>query len=166
MIIRTDDIKSMCAKIAPALDTNNYSVLTEVLQIVVENNIMDVAVTNKEYYVNVRFPLTGVDNFRAAVKASLFIKLVEHITTETIELSIKNNNLIIKGNGTYKIPLVYDDDKLIELPKIEIQNVTNKFSISGEILRSINIYNSKELQKGTILKPVQNELQILYKAVL
>jgi hypothetical protein len=117
---------------------------------------MDVAVTNKEYYVNVRFPLTGVDNFRAAVKASLFIKLVEHITTETIELSIKNNNLIIKGNGTYKIPLIYDDDKLIELPKIEIQNVTNKFSISGETLRSINTYNSKELQKGTILKPVQN----------
>lgn len=156
MIIRSDDIKSMCARVSPALDTSNYSVLTEVLQLTVENGVLDVAVTNKEYYVNAKFPVPGVENFRAAVKAVTFIKLVEHITTEVIDFSIKDNSLIIKGNGTYKLPLIFDNDKLIELPTIDIQNVTNKFTISGDILRSINIYNSKELQKGTILKPVQN----------
>lgn len=146
----------MCAKIAPALDTNNYSVLTEVLQIIVKDNVMNVAITNKEYYVDVNFAMSGVDDFHASVKAALFIKLIEHITTETIDLSIKDNNLVVKGNGTYKIPLVYDNDKLVTLPKIVIDNVTNSFGISGETLRSINTYNSKELQKGTILKPVQN----------
>jgi hypothetical protein len=140
----------------PALDVNNYSVLTEVIQLTVENGVLDVAVTNKEYYVNAKIAIPGAPSFRAAVKAAIFIKLIENITTETIDLSIKDNNLIIKGNGNYKLPLIYDNDKIIELPKIEIQNVTNKFTISGEILRSINTYNSKELLKGTILKPVQN----------
>ena len=156
MIIRTDDIKSICARILPALDVNNYSVLTEVLQMTVENGILDVAVTNKEYYVNVKISVPGVNDFKAVVKAAVFIKLIEHITTETIDFSIKDNNLIIKGNGTYKLPLVYDGDKLIELPKLEITNVINKFAVSGDILRSINTYNGKELAKGTIIKPVQN----------
>ena len=156
MIIRTDDIKSICARILPALDVNTYSVLTEVLQLTVEKGILDVAVTNREYYVDVKISVPGTNDFKASVKAAMFIKLIEHITTETIDFSIKDNNLVIKGNGTYKLPLIYDGDKLIELPKIEIQNVINKFTISGDILRSINIYNGKELAKGTILKPVQN----------
>lgn len=156
LIIRTDSIKSTCSKILPALDVNNYSMLTEVLQLTVKDNVLDVAVTNKEYYVNAKVAVPGAEDFNATVKAATFIKLIEHITTETIDFSIKETNLIIKGNGTYKLPLVYDNDKLIELPKIEINNVLNKFTISGEILRSINTYNGKELMKGTILKPVQN----------
>lgn len=156
MIIRTDDIKTMCTRILPALDVNTYSMLTEVLQMTVDNEILDIAITNKEYYVNVKFPVPNVKDFKATVKAAVFIKLIEHITTETIDFSIKDNNLVVKGNGTYKLPLIYTDDKLIELPKIEINNVINNFPISGEILRSINTFNSKELQKGTIFKPVQN----------
>lgn len=156
MIIKTDDIKAMCAKILPALDINNYSMLTEVLQMTVTDGVLDIAITNKEYYVNVKFPMPNVTDFRATVKAATFIKLIERITTENIEFCINNTDLVIKGNGTYKLPLIYDDDKLVELPTIEIYNILNKFTISGEILRSINTYNSKELLKGTIFKPVQN----------
>ena len=42
-----------------------------------------------------------------------------------------------------------------KLPKADIENITAEFLISADILNSILQYNSKELTKGTISKPVQ-----------
>ena len=56
----------------------------------------------------------------------------------------------IKANGNYKIPLIYCNDKMMELDKIQIVNPTVNMEMDTEILRSILAYNSKELQKGVI----------------
>ena len=61
----------------------------------------------------------------------------------------------MKGNGSYKIPLIYDSDHPLELPKISINNVTCDMDIETSILRSILRYNSKELTKGVVMNPVQ-----------
>ena len=65
------------------------------------------------------------------------------------------NILTIRGNGTYKLPLIFDGDKLLELPRIEIKNPTVNMGVDSAILHSILQYNSKELQKGSIVRPVQ-----------
>ena len=96
-----------------------------------------------------------MNDFRATVNATIFLKLISQITTDTIELSVVDNTLVVKGNGTYKLPLIFDGEELLKLPKIDIENVTAEFAISSDILNSILQYNSKELTKGTISKPVQ-----------
>lgn len=156
MIILSSNIKDLCSKISPALDVSSYSVLTEVLQFELKDKKLTISVTNKEYFVKVTYPVDSDENMFATVKADTFIKLISYITTDCIEFLIENNNLIIKGNGTYKLPIIYDGDKILSLPEIDINNVTNEFVISSDVLKSINTYNSKELLKGTIFKPVQN----------
>ncbi len=141
MIIKADAIKSICSKIAPALDASSFSVLTEILQLTVENKQFKLAVTNKEYYVKGTFRVDTEESFNATVKADLFIKLIEHITTDTISFEIDNTSLIIKGNGQYKLPLIYDGESLMKVPEIKIENVTTEFALSSDILRSINTYN-------------------------
>jgi hypothetical protein len=83
------------------------------------------------------------------------LKLVSQITTDTIALSVKDNTLIVEGNGTYKLPLIFEGESLLTLPKIIIENPTATFTIGADTLNSILHYNSKELTKGTISKPVQ-----------
>lgn len=155
MILRIEEIQAACSKILAAVDSNNLSVLTETLQINSENNDLYISVTNREYYAKVKIGnAEGVD-FKATVNANVFLKLVSQITTDTIELHVADTNLVVKGNGTYRLPLIFDGEKLMELPEINIENPTTTFEIDSEHLLSLIQYNSKELSKGVISKPIQ-----------
>lgn len=154
MILRIEDLQAMAGKVLAAVDSNDLSLVTETLQLKTENNILYVSVTNGDYYVKVKLDVGDNINFHATVNANLFLKLLSQITTDTVEFTRHDTYLQIKGNGTYKLPLIFVDDKLLTLPEISIQNPTSSFSISGAILNSIAQYNSRELTKGIISKPV------------
>ena len=51
--------------------------------------------------------------------------------------------------------LFFDNNEMLTLPPITILNKTLDMNISGEILNSILQYNSKELVKTSIAKPIQ-----------
>lgn len=155
MIIRTELLQDSCAKILNAVDSNVLSAVTETLEISAQNNVFTMAVTNREYFVEIKMDIEVSDSFHATVNANLFLKLIAKVTSETIELTTSGNSLHIKCNGDYKIPLIYDGEKLMELPRINIENVNEVFDVDSTVLRSIVNYNSKELQKGTISKPIQ-----------
>lgn len=156
MIIRAEDIKDVCSKILAAVDSSELSLVTETLALYTDNEDLILAVTNREYYAQIKLPLHEKVDFNATVNATVFLKLISQITTDTIELSVDDSTLYVKGNGTYKLPLIFDGTTLLELPKICIDNVTASFGVSGDILTSILNYNSKEISKVTkIVRPVQ-----------
>ena len=155
LIIRIEDIQQACGKILAAVDSNSLSVLTETLQIKTENKKLYISVTNREYLAKVKIDIPEDIEFVATVNANLFLKLVSQITTDTIELSIAESTLILKGNGTYKLPLIFDGEKLLELPEITIDNPTVEFDVDSGSLLSLIQYNSKELTKGQPSHPMQ-----------
>ena len=155
MILRIEEMQDACSKILAAVDSNNLSVLTETLQIKTEDNQLFISVTNREYFAKVSIAIDTNVDFHATVNANLFLKLISQITTETIEMTLIDNCLVLKGNGTYKLPLIFDGDTLLELPEIKIYNPTVNFVIDSEHLLSILQYNSKEITKGSVTKPIQ-----------
>lgn len=155
MILRIEDLRGPCSTILTAVDSNEISQLTETLELKVRNNKLLMSVTNKEYYVRVAIDIGSDVDFHATVNANLFLKLIAQTTTDTIEFQVEGNSLIIKGNGRYKLPLIFEDDKLLELPEITLNNVTSEFNISGSILNSILVNNGKQIGLGIISKPVQ-----------
>lgn len=155
LILKLEDLKDISQTILTAVDSNELSILTETLELKVSNSTLYMNVTNREYYAQVRLPVSSNEEFRATVNANLFLKLISQLTTENVEFGIKENYLTIKANGTYKLPLIYEDDNLLQLPEIKINNVTSEFDIEGNILVSILNYNSKQLSIGAISKPVQ-----------
>lgn len=158
MILRIEEIQNACSKILSAVDSNTLSVLTETLQLKTAEKNLFISVTNREYFAQVKIPMNEEIEFHATVNANLFLKLISQITTDTIEINIVDNSLILKGNGTYKLPLIFDGEKLLELPEIEIGNPTVNFEVDSNILLSILQFNSKELTKGI----VSNKIQKLY----
>lgn len=155
MIIKSELLKKYGNIILQAVDNNELSILTETLELKTINDILFMSVTNKEYYAQVKLGLNQAEDLHATINANLFLKLISQITTPDIELNISNNSLVVKGNGTYKLPLIFDNDKLLELPEINIKNPVNELNIDSAILNSILQYNSKELLKGTISRPIQ-----------
>lgn len=155
MLLKTKDIQEVCQKILTAVDTTEFTEITESLQIHADGGVLKLDVTNREYFATVFLSIDSQDTFDATVNASLFLKLVSQITTTSVDLSIADNSLVVVANGTYKIPLIYDGDCLLKLPEITINNVTNEMDVNSDILMSILQYNSKELSKGIVTRAVQ-----------
>lgn len=159
MIIRSEELKKVCSNILFAIDNNSTSQITETLEMYTEDHFLYLAVTNHEYFVKVRVDIHDKVDFKVSVSADLFLKLVSKITSETAEFKVEDNCLFVIGNGTYRLPLIFDGESLLELPEITIDNVLNSFSIERKILNSILSYNSKELSKKYV---VANPVQTMY----
>jgi hypothetical protein len=166
MIIQTKSFQESCKKILEAVDTNISSVVNETLELEANGPVLHLNVTNKEYYVSVKMPLDIEVKLHAVVNAQLFLNLISKITTGTLELDVVDNTLVLKANGNYKIPMIFDDTAIVELPKINIENVTNTFSIKNSILQSILKYNTKELLKNGGASPVQKLFYIDEKGAI
>ena len=166
MIIKTKEFKEVCSTILSAIDSNELSTLTETLELESKDKVLKLSVTNGEYFVTVNFNLDNEEDLHASVNANLFLKLINAVTTEDITLTMKDNYLEVKANGTYKIPYIYEDDKMLTLPEITISNPTLDMKVSGDVLGSILDYNSKELLRGTISRPVQKMYYVDEKGCL
>lgn len=96
--------------------------------------------------------VSGVD-MDITVDADKFGKLIAKTTSEDIELLIIDDVLSIKANGTYKIPLISDEDGLISFPDIsnlsEIKEVDCKTKLSS-VMQAYNI------NKSALAKTLEN----------
>lgn len=155
MIIKTEQLKEIAKKIVPAVDPNNMYPWTEAIELSTEGDILHLVVASNDYYIDIRIEVGQQEKFHTAVNAAMFLNLISQMTSDTIELAAGKTFLEIKGNGSYKLPLIFDKDQLITIPKIIINNVTCEMEIDTSILQSITKYNSKELSKGYIMKPIQ-----------
>lgn len=151
IINNTKEFKEICKTILMAIDNSESSLIGETLELVNNDNLLTLSVTNREYFVTVKLSLPCEDNFKITVNALLFLKLIFQITTDSLELNVDGNALVIKADGTYKLPLIYNGDALLELPKIVLNNVTTEMTISSSILNSILQYNTKELQSAKVV---------------
>ena len=155
MILKSKNFKETCQIILNAVDGSELSTLTETLELKTKDNVLYLSTTNKEYYASVKFQLDHEEEFHASVNANLFLKLVSAITTDDIELTVYDTYLNVKANGNYKLPLIFENDRLMEIPAINIENKTVEMTIQSSTLESIVTYNSTQLNVGTIARPVQ-----------
>ena len=90
MIIKTKDFQDVAKKIllATSLDKNACN-----LELITKGSDLYLNVTNKEYFVAIKFALDTPEEFHATVDANLFLSLISALTTETFTLSIKKNSI-------------------------------------------------------------------------
>lgn len=160
MIVRTDVFKEICTKILAAVDTSVNTPITGTIALTAKEGLFCVVCTNMRYYVEVRTEVDIESQFEAAINAGAFLKLISQVTTEVVEMSLKDTYLLVKANGTYKFPLVYDGENLLRLPTIEVGDVVCRVEVPTSALSSMLTYNMKELNKSK--GQVQNTAQRMF----
>jgi DNA polymerase III sliding clamp (beta) subunit (PCNA family) len=160
MIINTKDFQEAANKILLAADLDKTAAN---LELIADGSILSLNVTNREFYVSVRFTLDAPTTFHAVVDAALFLSLVSGITTDTFNLDIDDTKIVVtSGKSKYKLPMIYDNEGLMKLPVISISNKTVEMNFPKDVMSSILNVNSKELLKLKSATGVVNELQKLY----
>lgn len=154
MQIKTTELKDVCSSIVSVIENNPLAPITEVVEIKTIDNNLYINLTNKEYYLRVKVASNVAEAFHAVINANLFLKLISQMTCENLTLLLENNSLCIKGNGKYTLPLIYDQQELLNLPYFSVSSEM-QFDLPTSILNSILVYNSKELNKGVISSPIQ-----------
>ena len=82
------------------------------------------------------------DEMNITVDADKFGKLIAKITSEDIDLSVKDDVLYIKANGTYKIPLIADEDGLVVFPDVNVGDKANAVTKLSSVMQAYNINRS------------------------
>ena len=159
MIIKTKDFQDAANKILLAADLDKSAANLELLS---RKDALYLNVTNKEFYVSVKFPLENGAEFDATVDASLFLNLISGISVDEFSLSINGNALVVNtGGSNYKLPMIFEGNAIMKLPEITIESEpTVEMYIETAILNSILTINRRELIKAKNLDV--NELQRLY----
>lgn len=159
MIVNTKEFQEKCKDILFAIDSKQLTNLADKVELVLENNNFILNTTNKQYFVSIKFTIDNpkLESFRVTVDAKLFLNLIAKLTTETITLNAKDTYLQVKSNGTYKIPYIFDNDKMLVVPEIKYKTETTNFKIKLKYLLDIYNYNTKEVLKATIESPVNDK---------
>lgn len=144
--LATDMFKELVAKAFKGVGNNKLLPLTQLMCIQAEGGKLRIITTDStgsDYLYLVKDNVPG--QFYATVMAEQFAKLISKLTCEKVTLFIDNDKLKVEGNGSYVIPLQYDEmgnaiqfpDPVAELGDATEDTQTTTSSVVNTVINSI-----------------------------
>jgi DNA polymerase III sliding clamp (beta) subunit (PCNA family) len=91
--------------------------LTGLMCIELKDHLLTLITTDATNYLYVREDKVEGDDFYVVIQAEMFAKLISKMTCEKVSLTLKDNTLMVTGNGKYSIELPLDEEgELIKYP--------------------------------------------------
>lgn len=149
MKIKTIILQEMIAKAIKGASNNKMIPITSLLGIELKEGILTLMTTDGSNHLRVKEKvesniMEGPTSFYTIINADTFSKLVAKTTSEYMDLTIADNYLSVKGNGTYKLEIPVNEDgdvikfttfdfngkSLIELSCSELKDMISKSKVS------------------------------------
>lgn len=138
LVLKTDVLKDIISKAVKACSFMDSFPVTSMLEINTEPGKLFVKTTDNINILTLEKAMEVDGGVHIVVDAKLFSSLVSKLTTPITEISIENNQVIVKANGKYELPLVSEQDgSAVSLPGYEFDSSVPSNSISTQDLRSI-----------------------------
>ncbi len=153
LTIKTEQLQDMVNRAIKCASNNKLIPLTSLMSVKVDNGVLVLTTTDGANFYYVRSAsAVQCDDFEVSVLADLFTKLVLKTTSETLTLSVEDNVLEIKGNGTYKMELPLDEGgKIIKFPKKFDEFVNVGKTVKRDDIDRIIAYNKNSLAVSVTL---------------
>lgn len=125
--ITTTDLQGMVSKAIECVSNNKLIPMTSLISIWCSSGVLTLITTDyTNYFYTKSANKVDCEDFEVSVLADTFVKLVQKTTSETITLSVEDNVLTVKGNGTYKLELPLDENgRPIKFPKKVLEDYSD-----------------------------------------
>ena len=152
MKVVTSRMKEAVNKAIKGAGFNNLIPITSMIGIKLSDGKLRLLTTDMTNTLCIIIDKVAGDDMDITVDADKFGKLIAKTTSEDIDLSVKDDVLFVKANGTYKIPLISDEEGLISFPDIKPLDDKNA-SCSTKLSSVMQAYN---INKSALAKTLEN----------
>ena len=147
--IETSVLKSMVSKVVKGAGNKSDKPITELIYAEIENGNLHLTTTDLNNYLTISNEVDSTDSFNFVVKIDKFSKLIAKQTVDMITISVSDNAITIKGNGSYTLEMFIDGDGgKIKFPKHEINIPDSEGDIQLSTIRDIVAHNKSSLAVG------------------
>lgn len=150
MKVVTSRMKDAVNKAIKGAGFNNLIPITSMIGIKLSDGKLRLLTTDMTNTLCIIIDKVAGDEMDITVDADKFGKLIAKITSEDIDLSVKDDVLFVKANGTYKIPLISDEEGLISFPDVNIGSGPNTKTKLSSVMQAYNI------NKSALAKTLEN----------
>lgn len=134
----TERLKQLVSYAIQGAGFNKFLELSTMMGIRVESGELYLNTTDGTNYLSVSDRCVA-DNMDITVNAEVFSKLISKINSETVDMEVVDNTLVITGNGKYTLELVPDENgDLLSFPDKFPDETTEIGTISASDLTVIN----------------------------
>ena len=128
--IPTSTFKTAIGKsIKSAIVKGGVDPQSAMIQLTHKNNMLSLRTTNTRNILIVRIPDIPGDDFEVVINIDKFYDIITKTTSDEISLEIEGGNLIFKGNGKYRYPLIVESDgpmtfepiRLLQDPELDVE---------------------------------------------
>ena len=135
--VETKVLQNMLKKVVKCASVASNNVMTSLLNVVVESGVLRISKTDARNFFDVTASV-DTDDLEFTVVTDTFSQIVSKITTKDLTITKKDDCVVVKGNGTYKIPLMLDaEGSEIEFPRYIVRNAKYSGTVSRSDIQKI-----------------------------
>lgn len=149
MKISSERLKEAVNTAGKGCGYNKLIPLTELIGISLNDGKLKLYSTDMTNFLTVTVDKVTGEDINICVEAEKFTKLVSKITSSEIELNINDDSLVVKANGVYKLPIIMDEEGIVEFPQNK-EIVIN----SGEI-KLTSVLSAYNINKNALAKTLE-----------
>lgn len=141
--------QDMVARATKGASENKLLPITSMMCIEMKDHVLSLTTTDTANTLIIKSDKIEGDDMYAVVPVKQFSALISRITSDTIKLVLKGEELHIHGNGVYKIGLPTDEDGVVQFPQFAFDK-----NGEGEIINLSSVNNILEINKASVAKTV------------
>lgn len=150
MKVTTSRIKEATNKAIKGASFNNLIPLTSMIGIKLSDGVLKLLTTDMTNNLCIMIDKVAGDDMDITVDAEKFGKLISKMTSDDIDLTVNESTLVVKGNGTYKLPLITDEEGLVSFPDIDSEvNINSSIKLTS-------IMSAYNINKSALAKTLEN----------
>jgi len=147
LTIKTLKFQEMVSKAAKGASENKLLPITSMLAIQLVSNKLTLITTDTSNTLKIITDKIEGEDFYAVVPVDVFSRLIAKTTSESIILTLKDNLLEVKGNGTYNIALPMDEEGVIVFPEYNFQKRADAKIVNLTTIKAILSINKAAIAK-------------------
>lgn len=153
MKVVTSRMKDAVNKAIKGAGFNNLIPITSMIGIKLSDGKLRLLTTDMTNTLCIIIDKVAGDDMDITVDADKFGKLIAKTTSEDIGLAVNEDVLYVKGNGTYKIPLISDEEGLISFPDVNLMEDIKTIDCKTKLSSVMQAYN---INKSALAKTLEN----------
>ena len=146
MKIKTTDLAHLVEVAYKAASNNKIVPITQMIGIKVNDGKLTLAATDSFNYLYISAKVEDDTHMDVCVNADILFKLISKFTSEFTELVLKDNYLLVTGNGDYKLDLLLDEEGVVfKFPIKKVADNHNTQEIELSKFSNLKFYGEKSL---------------------